>query len=68
MNLLRIRVNGEWQELEVRTVADVLRRYGLEDKKVAVEANGTVIERPLWEATPAEDGMVLEIVHFVGGG
>jgi len=65
---MRVRMNGEWADLEDRTIGDVLRRYGLEEKRVVVEANGEIIERALWDSTPLKDGMVLEIVHFVGGG
>jgi sulfur carrier protein len=65
---MRIRVNGEWAQLEARTIADVLRHYGLEHKKVVVEADGTIVERARWGSTAVTDGMILEIVHFVGGG
>jgi sulfur carrier protein len=65
---MRVRVNGEWTNVEARTVADVLRHYGLEQKRVVVEANGTILDQTLWDTTAVSDGMVLEIVHFVGGG
>lgn len=65
---MRVRVNGEWANVEARTVADVLRHYGLERKRVVVEANGTIVDKELWETTDVTHGMVLEIVHFVGGG
>jgi sulfur carrier protein len=65
---MRVRVNGEWEQTEDRTVGDVLRRWGLENKKVVVEANGTILEPASWDATALTDGMILEIVHFVGGG
>lgn len=65
---MRIRVNGEWTQLEARTLADVLRHFALEHKKVVVEADGTIVERELLNTTPVSDGMMLEIVHFVGGG
>jgi len=65
---MRIKVNGVWAQLEVRTVADVLMHYGMERKRVVVEANGIIVDSELWETTPVADGTVLEIVHFVGGG
>lgn len=65
---MRIRVNGEWADLEARTIADVLRRYGLEHRPIVVEANGTIVGKDGWETVEVSDGMILEIVHFVGGG
>ena len=65
---MRIRVNGEWTNVEARTVMDVLRQYGLERQKVVVEADGTILDQSSWDSTSVTDGMILEIVHFVGGG
>lgn len=65
---MRIRVNGVWTELEAATVGDVLAHYGLEGKHVVTEANGEIIDLHQRDATPLTEGMVLEIVHFVGGG
>jgi thiamine biosynthesis protein ThiS len=65
---MRIRVNGEFVELEASTIADVLRHYRLEHTKVVVEVNGAIVGQESLAATAVEDGMVLEIVHFVAGG
>lgn len=65
---MRIRVNGEWLELEARTVADVLEYFQLAGEKVAVELDGNVVERGDWGETALRDGAVLEIVQFVSGG
>jgi sulfur carrier protein len=65
---MRVRVNGEWTNVDARTVADVLRHYGLERQRVVVEADGTILDKSSWDSTTVTDGMILEIVHFVGGG
>lgn len=65
---MRLRVNGEWAQIEAQTISDVLDHYALRDKKVVVEANGTIVERELWDTAEVKDEMILEIVHFVGGG
>jgi thiamine biosynthesis protein ThiS len=65
---MRIRVNGEFVELEASTIADVLRHYRLDHAKVVVEANGAIVAQDSLAATAVQDGMILEIVHFVAGG
>jgi sulfur carrier protein len=45
-----------------------LRRQGVEGERVAVEMNRRIVPRPAWDSTTVEDGAVLEIVTFVGGG
>jgi len=65
---MRIRVNGNWMELDAETVAAVLEHFSLTDKKVAVELDGVVVDRKNWADTAVRDGAVLEIVQFVSGG
>jgi len=64
-----VTVNGEAQALPAGChVAELLRRLGLEPRKVAVERNEAIVPRSLYTRTLLQPGDSLEIVHFIGGG
>lgn len=65
---MRIKVNGNWMDVEVGTVAELLEHFSLQGEKVAVELDGNVVARSAWEKAEIRDGAVLEIVQFVSGG
>jgi sulfur carrier protein len=65
MNLI---VNGQSRSFESGTVYDLLCSYGLEQKMVVVEIDGTIVPREAWETTSLQEGLNIELVHFVGGG
>ena len=66
---LALTVNGEPRRAAAGSaVADLVRELGLEPAKVAVERNGQIAPRSTLAGVLLEDGDVLEIVHFVGGG
>lgn len=66
---MQVVLNGERTEVEPgSTVADLVRSHGLEGRRVAIERNGSIVARTLWEATPVDANDAIEIVHFVGGG
>ncbi len=65
---ISITVNGEPRQSNAATVAALVRELGLKPEKVAVELNGEIAPRSTLENVPLNDGDVLEIVHFVGGG
>ncbi len=66
---LALTVNGEPRRAAAgATVADLVRELGLDPAKVAVERNGQIAPRSTLAGVLLEDGDVLEIVHFVGGG
>ena len=51
-----------------RTVAELVVRLGLADKRIAVERNGEIVPRSRYAATPIAGDDRLEIVGAVGGG
>lgn len=65
---MRLTVNGEETELEVSTLDEVVKAYNLQKGLVVTEVNGQIIDRDQWGNTVLEEGMNIEIVHFVGGG
>lgn len=67
--MIRVVLNGKRVELDgVRTLAELLRQRGIDPRLVAVEHNGTILPREAYEHQVIQDGDVLEVVHFVGGG
>ncbi len=63
-----ITLNGEIRRTAVATIADLVRELDLLPEKVAVERNGEIAPRSTLGDAELNDGDVLEIVHFVGGG
>lgn len=65
---MRIQINGKSEEVESKTVADLLRAKDIEPQMVSVELNAKIIEREAYAATPLKDGDTLEFLFFMGGG
>jgi sulfur carrier protein len=62
-------INGERRQFPAHlSVTDLVQSLGLEQGPVAVERNREVVPRAEHPTTLLQDGDVLEIVHFVGGG
>lgn len=66
---MRLTINGEIRDVPPGlTLAGVVEHLGLTDGPVAIERNREVVPRAEHGSVRAEEGDVLEIVHFVGGG
>ena len=66
---LSLTVNGEPRRAPSgSSIADLVRALELDPAKVAVERNGIIVPRSTLGAVMLDEGDVLEIVHFVGGG
>lgn len=66
---LGIRVNGEHRRVPDGTsVAEMVRLFGLDPQRVAVERNLEIVPRSTLGEVRVTDGDAYEIVHFVGGG
>jgi thiamine biosynthesis protein ThiS len=66
---MRITVNGEPHEVpSPLTVRALLDHLGLTKGPVAVEQNREVVPRAEHTSREVNEGDVLELVHFVGGG
>ena len=62
-------INGTQTDLgDAKTIADIVMRMKLADKKIAVEKNGEIVPRSRYADTPLAAGDRLEIVGAVGGG
>ncbi len=68
-SIIELQVNGEPKTCSAGTpLPDFLSQVGLNPKLIAVEYNGEILARPLWETTRLQANDRLEIVTIVGGG
>jgi thiamine biosynthesis protein ThiS len=66
---MKITVNGNLIEMpEGAGLKGLLETLGLSEKRVAVELNRVILPRESYDNTALNEGDVLEIVGFVGGG
>ena len=67
--MINVVLNGEPREIENDVTLDrMLDLFSLPSQRVAIELNRSVVRRGEWPATPVNDGDVIEVIHFVGGG
>ena len=66
---MHIILNGQVIDLLKReTLAELIIRLGLQHKKIAIEHNGTIIPKSLYDTTLLTEQDHLEIISAVGGG
>ena len=67
--MIALQINGRRVELDGPTaLLTYLEKLGVSPRGVAVEHNGTIIERSRYADAKLDDGDVVEIVRMVGGG
>ena len=67
--MIALQVNGDDRTCEPNlTMLELLKYLGLNPRLLAVEYNGEILHRQLWENTMIKNGDRLEIVTIVGGG
>ena len=68
--MITLMVNGAPLELERNaTIAGLLGALRIDPRLVVVEHNRSILrDRDAYSSFPLNDGDVVEIVHFVGGG
>ena len=67
--MARIQLNGRKLELNKKySITEILKKYKLDRKKIAVELNGKIINQSKYKAIYIKDKDKIEIVHFIGGG
>jgi sulfur carrier protein len=65
---VKLKVNGEYREVSVATVFDLLTELGLHPQGTIVERNREIVDREAYRETYLSEGDVLELVRLVGGG
>ena len=63
-----VKVNGEYLNIDGKTVTEYLKDARYDPKRVAVERNGDIVPADKYDGIALCDGDEIEIVSFVGGG
>ena len=63
-----VKINGTEQDAAGKTVAEIVTAGGYNRAQVAVERNEEIVPKAQYDAVTVQDGDVIEIVQFVGGG
>ena len=67
--MTKIQLNGKKIEIKGNfSILDLLKKYNLTKKKIAVEYNGLIIQKTNYKKKILKNKDRLEIVHFIGGG
>lgn len=63
-----VKINGNKEDVAGKTVLEYLSGAGYDVRRIAVERNGEILPKALYESTVLSDDDVMEVVSFVGGG
>ena len=69
LNMAKIQLNGHSYEINDGTnLTDLLNKLKIQKNKVAIELNGSIIEKKRYSNLILNKDDKVEIVHFIGGG
>ena len=67
--MAKIQLNGKKVVIKSNfSILDLLKKYKLANKKVAIEHNGKIISKETLNKKFLKNNDKVEIVHFIGGG
>ena len=67
--MAKIQLNGKKVVIKTNySISDLLKKYKLTNKKVAIEYNGAIIPKSNYKKKYLKNNDKIEIVHFIGGG
>ena len=67
--MAKIQLNGKKISIKSRsTIYELLKKFKLNNKKVAIEHNGIIIPKSNYKKKYVKNNDKLEVVHFIGGG
>jgi sulfur carrier protein len=67
--MAKIQLNGKKITIRSReTIYDLLKKFKLNNTKVAIECNGVIIPKTNYKKKYLKSKDKLEVVHFIGGG
>ena len=67
--MAKIQLNGK--KISILTnisVRDLIKKYKLKEKKIAIEVNGTILPKQNYAKKKLKNNDKIEIVQFIGGG
>ena len=69
LNMAKIQLNGKQFVLDKKySLMSLLKKFKINEKKVAVELNGKIVNKNKFSSTVIKNKDKLEVVHFIGGG
>ena len=69
LNVAKIQLNGSAYEINTDSnLSELLNKLKIQKNKIAIELNGTIIEKKKYQKVILNKGDKVEIVHFIGGG
>ena len=67
--MAKIQLNGKNVVIKPNyTIFDLLKKYNLSKKKVAIEYNGIIIQKANYKKKFLKNNDKIEVVTFIGGG
>ena len=67
--MAKIQLNGKKVVIKSNhLLSDLLKKYKLSNKRVAIELNGIIIPKINYKKKKLKNNDKVEIVHFIGGG
>ena len=67
--MAKIQLNGKKINIKRNfSILDLLKKYNLDNKKIAIELNGAIIPKINYKRKHLKNNDKLEIVYFIGGG
>jgi len=67
--MAKIQLNGKKVVIQTNySLMDLLKKYKLSNKKIAIEHNGIIISKNNFKKKYLKNNDKVEIVHFIGGG
>lgn len=63
-----VKINGEPLDIAGKTLAEYLASTKYDPMRIAVERNGEIVPKAKYGETVLQEGDVIEVVNFVGGG
>jgi len=67
--MAKIQLNGRKITVDIKfSIFNLLKKYKIDSKKVAVELNNKIINKNKYKSTYLKSKDKIEIVHFIGGG
>ena len=67
--MAKIQLNGKKISINTNfSVRDLVKKYRLEEKKIAIELNGTILPKQYYGKKKLKNNDKIEVVQFIGGG
>lgn len=63
-----VKINGEEFDVAGKTIIEYLETTSYDLKRIAIERNGEIVPKAMYELTILMAGDSVEVVSFVGGG